>query len=452
MGRIRKYSLSQHSLLIVHIYFFLLIDESMSVPKKLYIESTTRCNLACDKCIKQMPGNRISNEDLPLPLFEKLLPELGEVDTLILNGIGEPLLHPHLVEMVAKARAVMKRDGVIGFQSNGVLMSTTMAEKLVEAGLSSVCFSLDGLQGEGEGNSVSSPSSLSVARALGNLRPFIRQKEVQTGLEIVVSQDNVEALPDLIQWGADQGVNYILVSHLFAYDKEMTNKSLFSPITQEVLSLFVKYQELARQQGIDLVRGLQAHVKFNRAAPDKQALELLAQMRKQAQAKDIYLHWADLLEYDAEQMDHTSALFATAQQVALARGIALELPPLQAEHNRSCLFIEDQAAFIGTRGEVMPCHFLWHSYSCMGGNEVIDVQQRDFGNLHDRSLTAIWEGDEYKRFREEARRAEYSRCWSCPQSPCADIVNNNLLTANDCHGSIVPCGHCRWSIGGLRCL
>lgn len=425
----------------------------MSVPKKLYIESTTRCNLACHKCIKQMPGNCISNEDLPLSLFEKLLPALSEVDTLILNGIGEPLLHPHLVEMVAKARAVMKSDGVIGFQSNGVLMSASMAEKLVEAGLSTVCFSLDGLQGEGEDNTVSSPSSVSVARALSNLRPFIRQKGVQTGLEIVVSQENVEALPDLVQWGADQGVNYILVSHLFAYDKEMAQQSLFSPITQEVRNLFVKYRELARQQGVDLVRGLQAYVKFNRATQDKQALLLLAEMRREAQEKDIYLHWADLLEYNVEQVEHTSAVFAAALKVAQDQGIALELPPLQAEENRSCLFIEEQAAFIGTRGEVMPCHFLWHSYSCMGGNEVIDVQQRDFGNLHNRSLAAIWEGNEYRQFRDEARRAEYSRCWSCPQSPCADIVNNNnLLTVNDCHGSIVPCGHCRWSIGGLRCL
>lgn len=425
----------------------------MSVPKKLYIESTTRCNLACEKCIKQMPGNFISNEDLPLSLFEKLLPALGEVDTLILNGIGEPLLHPHLVEMVAKARAVMKSDAVIGFQSNGVLMSSTMAEQLVEAGLSTVCFSVDGLQGEGDDNTgISSPSSVTAARALGNLRPFVGSKKVQTGLEIVVSQDNVEALPDLVQWGADQGVNYILVSHLFAYDKEMAQESLFSPVTPDVRDLFLKYQRLARQQKIDLVRGLQAYVKFNRASQDKQALVLLAEMRREAQEKDLYLNWIDLLEYDQEQIEHASALFAAAQKVAQAEGIALELPPLQAEQNRSCLFIEEQAAFIGTRGEVMPCHFLWHSYSCMGGNDLIDVQQRDFGNLHDRSLAAIWEGDEYRKFREEARKAEYSRCWSCPQSPCADIVNNNLLTVNDCHGSIVPCGHCRWSIGGLRCL
>ena len=328
-----------------------------------------------------------------------------------------------------------------------------MAEQFVEAGLSTVCFSVDGLQGEGDDNSgISSPSSVTVARALGNLRPFIRPKKVQAGLEIVVSQDNVEALPELVQWGARHGVDYILVSHLFAYDKEMAKKSLFSPVTPEVRNLFVKYQGLARQQGIDLVRGLQAYVKFNRASQDKQALLLLAEMHREAQEKDIYFHWADLLEYDVEQMEHTSALFAAAQKVAQAQGITLELPPLQAEQNRSCLFIEEEATFIGTRGEVMPCHFLWHSYSCMGGNELIDVQQRDFGNLHDSSLAAIWEGEEYRKFREEARRAEYSRCWSCPQAPCADIVNNNLLTVNDCHGSIVPCGHCRWSIGGLRCL
>ena len=76
-------------------------------PEKIYVELTTRCNLKCRMCVKYTAGSCIAEGDMPLELFKKLLPSLGHVRTLILNGIGEPLLHPDLDEIIALARARM---------------------------------------------------------------------------------------------------------------------------------------------------------------------------------------------------------------------------------------------------------------------------------------------------------------------------------------------------------
>jgi len=427
----------------------------MQVPKKLYIETTTRCNLQCEKCIKQTQGNRIGDADLPFALFEKMLPELAAINTLVVNGIGEPLLYPHLIELITRAREVMPEEGVIGFQSNGVLLTKSKALQLVQAGVSTICFSLDSIAEDSQPalSPLSAPSEEVIARAISNIHQADPAGQVKIGLEIVVSKDNIQQLPRLVRWGGQKKVDYILVSHLFAYDDEMLEKSVFTPVTRAEFALWKKAHNKAGQLGIDLELGLQASgTKFLKTEEEKRALELISKLREEAKNNDIYLHWDHLRMYSEDRLQQYTFLFDMAEQEADEYGIELNLPPLIADDERSCLFIEEQAAFVSTGGEVMPCHFLWHSYVCMSGRESIEVEARSFGSLQDATLSEIWQQSDYMRFRDEVAADEYSRCWSCLQGPCPDLVNNNLLAVNDCYGSMVPCGHCRWSIGGLRCL
>ena len=118
-------------------------------PEKIYVELTTRCNLRCPMCLKFAEGSCITEGDMDLALFERLLPALGTVRTLVLNGLGEPLLHPELETMVALARTALPADGTIGFQSNGLLLDRGRAERLLAAGLDTVCLSVDDLDGSG---------------------------------------------------------------------------------------------------------------------------------------------------------------------------------------------------------------------------------------------------------------------------------------------------------------
>ena len=73
-------------------------------PRKVYVEPTTRCNLHCPMCLKFSEGSCIEEGDLPLALFSTLAPSLKYTEFLVLNGIGEPLLHPELEQMIAMAR------------------------------------------------------------------------------------------------------------------------------------------------------------------------------------------------------------------------------------------------------------------------------------------------------------------------------------------------------------
>ncbi len=175
-------------------------------------------------------------------------------------------------------------------------------------------------------------------------------------------------------------------------------------------------------------------------------------MRQEARDKDIRLNLQGLVTQSKQKIDDIENLFQQARSIATTRGIDLFLPPLQASNQRSCVFMTDESTFIASNGDVMSCHFLWHTYSCQVLNETININKRVFGNISQQSLWEIWQDKEYTLFRKEAEQYDYSPCWNCSQGPCSTIVNGDNNYASDCFGSLVPCGHCQWNLGGFRCL
>lgn len=116
---------------------------SDDTPRVFHVEVTTRCNLRCPMCVKHADGGGIPEGDMPAEVFDALLPVLSTADALLLNGIGEPLLHPALERFVRRARGRMPETASIGFQTNGILMTPARARALVDAGADRFCLSVD---------------------------------------------------------------------------------------------------------------------------------------------------------------------------------------------------------------------------------------------------------------------------------------------------------------------
>src|SRR5512138_447606 len=87
-------------------------------PSKLFVEVTTRCNLRCAMCVKEAQGRPITEGDMTRETFERLAPAFSRLDALVLNGIGEPLLHRDLEHFIAAGRRAMPDAGWVGFQTN----------------------------------------------------------------------------------------------------------------------------------------------------------------------------------------------------------------------------------------------------------------------------------------------------------------------------------------------
>lgn len=432
-----------------------LLSMKSTHPKKIYLETTTRCNLQCRMCVKYAAASCIPERDMPVEVFNQLLASFSDVESLILNGIGEPLLHPHLFEFIRLARSRMAENTTIGFQSNGKLLDQQNAADLIEAGLDTLCLSVDGLQNSAADCASSGEHSFStVAKAVSNLNLARRRinSSFKIGLEIVLTRENIHELPDLVAWAADEDIDYIITTHLILYSEPTENLNLFNPNPLEAVQLFQKYNQKAFSQGLDLAECISSYQRYAGTRSESTVLELFSGIQKEAKEKDIRLNLQGLLEHDTFKPEEIEAIFQKARSIADSRGVDIFIPPLQALNERTCPFVTDEATFIASNGDVMPCHFLWHTYSCRVLREDIQVQEKVFGNVLQNSLETIWQSSHYEGFRKESSQYEYSSCWSCSQGPCSNLINDTADYANDCYGSQVPCGHCQWSLGGIRCL
>lgn len=111
-----------------------------------------------------------------------------------------------------------------------------------------------------------------------------------------------------------------------------------------------------------------------------------------------------------------------------------------------CPFVEDRVCFVRWDGEVSPCMQLLHNSYTYLLDEKRKVYRHSFGNVKEHSLYEIWNGAEYKDFRERVHDFEFPDCTMC------DGCNDRLENLKDCMYNTRPtCGACLWAQGIARC-
>lgn len=427
------------------------------LPSKFFVESTTRCNLRCAMCVKQTKGCEITESDMPLAVFERLLPAMTQAEALVLNGVGESLLHRDLPRMVALARQAMPEKGWIGFQSNGLLLTRERAQALLLAGLDRICLSVDSCSPETLRQVRAGAELDGLERALTVLREARAAtrseggRSFEAGVEVVVSRDTLDGLPELVEWAAKRGASFVLASQLLPYDRSAAKGSLFGVSPDASLEFFAPWRAKALEQGLDLSRFLAAFFRFLRSEEDVRLIRFVEAMAADAERKGIPLHLPNLVAEDLGRLDTVRETFARAETAAARCGVRLTLPTVSPKLDRRCDFVEDGGVFVTAMGDVTPCYFLWHGYSCFLDGALKRVRPKVFGNVRERSLQDIWNGQEFQSFRREVLEYDYPHCGSCTAAPCADILGEQPFEY-DCHGVEVPCGHCPWCSGGFHCL
>ena len=422
-------------------------------PSKLYVETTTRCNLNCFMCVKQQDGGRVCEGDLTTEIFARLDDALPHLDALILNGIGEPLLNPHLESFIRHARQRMPASGWIGFQSNGLLLTNLRAISLVDAGLDRICLSVD----------AASPATFRRVReggdlldmehafdALARAKAQCNRPQVQVGIEFVVMRSNLAELPAAIRWAADLGASFAIITHLLPYSDQHALEAVYSSCTAEAIELFDRYRQKAEQLGLDIYRYQEARWKYKRDADEQRIVALVEELRREAEARSLFTDMKKLLQLDPLWTTHVTDVFDEARAAARESGIDLRLPEVTLREKRHCSFVEDGGAFVSWEGKVSPCYFLWHRYSCFASGWKQEVQTRVFGNINEQSLREIWNGPAYRSFREQVIGYDYPTCANCSLAPCDYVQTDNFQ--QDCHIGDVPCGACLWCMGVFQCL
>jgi MoaA/NifB/PqqE/SkfB family radical SAM enzyme len=206
------------------------------------IELTTRCPLRCKMCIRAESADW-QYQDMAFEDFKKLLPYLREVETVVLEGWGESLLHKDLSQCI---RLVKQEGAQVGFVTSGMGLKENRVAELIEAGLDFVGFSISGTTPETHDAIRVNSHLLDVFHVV---RLFHEEKKRQgllrpkMHLVFLVVKDNIFEVPSVPSFAKELGIEEVV----------LTNICHCINVWQEKNRVFVwesgqnKYEEIVKQ-------------------------------------------------------------------------------------------------------------------------------------------------------------------------------------------------------------
>jgi MoaA/NifB/PqqE/SkfB family radical SAM enzyme len=325
-------------------------------PPKLdwiQVEITSRCGASCTYCPRSAFADEWLGRDLPLAVVEQLVPAFERTRMVHLQGWGEPLLHPDLLEMIR----VAKRAGAqVGTTSNGRTLDDPTIRSLIEADLDVLALSLAGTtDAEHERLRPDTPRA-EVLRAIERVRA-VREQHAATGRPTVhaalmifrSAQSALESqLEDLAQAGAEE----VIVSSL-------------TFVTHPDLEPEAELVDSADQLG--------------------ELMQRLEELRERFAGRGVRVH------------PHIASRFAPPRDCpenierALVVGSAGDVSP---------------CVLTGLPVKGSPAHWV-HGTRCL-------AEPRTFGRVPPEGLQSIWRRREYRRFRSQFRSGRLDpRCACC---------------------------------------
>ncbi len=177
------------------------------------IELTTRCPLSCRMCLRSERDDW-QLQEMSFENFRNIVPYLGDVETVVLEGWGESLLYPNLLECIQLAKGEGSR---VGFVTSGKGLTRKGASALVAAGLDFIGFSIAGTTEETH-NAIRVNSRL--PEIVDAVR-FIREEKGRLGrtqprvhLVFLMVKDNVSEVPGIPSFAREIGVEQVVLVNI----------------------------------------------------------------------------------------------------------------------------------------------------------------------------------------------------------------------------------------------
>ena len=184
-------------------------------PRELQLEVTGACNLRCRMCLVRYrePLDR-HRASLTFERFKALVDALPELETVTLQGLGEPLMAPDLFRMLEYGAG---RGLRMGFNTNATLLTRATAERLVELGLDWLHVSLDGATAATYEAIRDGSNFAKVERNVRGLVDVMRARGAERprlSIVFVAMRRNRAELPDVVRLAAAWGIPTVRVQNL----------------------------------------------------------------------------------------------------------------------------------------------------------------------------------------------------------------------------------------------
>ncbi len=366
----------------------------MDKIKKVYIEATSKCNLSCPMCSRNYWEDE-TPEHMDFQLYKTAIDEISKMDevhTVFFGGIGEPLCHPNIIEMIKLAKSTQKRVELI---SNGSLLDENMCIQIMDAQLDMIWVSIDSVE-EATFEQIRRGASHSGVNTNLEQFNFVRARKnscIKLGISFVLMKSNASELINLPTFARKNGASDVKVSNIIPNTTEIQNEAMY----ERTLALGLNTDEKNDHVNIDL------------------------------------------------------PLFDMTPEVSLASlmgkhaNVSIMGTPIVRRFN-NCKFIDESNVFIRSDGEVCPCMALLHTAKTALHGRTRTNYYASFGNISGNTLQDIWRSHKYSAFRESVSNFTFSPCTVCG---ACELVDENK---EDCYFNEFPtCGACLWSQGFVQC-
>jgi radical SAM protein with 4Fe4S-binding SPASM domain len=283
-------------------------------------------------------------------LFTSLIDQFENLQTLHLQGLGEPMLHPRFFDMVEYA---VNKGIRVTTNTNLTLLNARKAQRCIASGLDGVYFSIDGAKRETYENirlNARYDKVLSNLDLLGSTKAKNNSQLPHLKMVMVIMRQNLAELPDLVDLAARYDIEEVYVQQLSHDFGEASFTEKFQPLHDYV---------------------------------DEQTL----------------------LGEDPTRIEQ---YFHDASRRAARSGLRLRLPPTRPRLHQPGTPGPERcdwpwtSAYISFQGYMMPC--------CM----VSTPELMNFGLVNHNNLDEIWNGREYQAFRRQlSSENPHPMCSSC---------------------------------------
>lgn len=369
----------------------LIVQRPTTELARVYVEPTTACNLRCRTCIRNVWDEPIGY--MTAGTFARVaagVQALPHPPTVVFGGLGEPLVHPDILDMLRQAKRAEARVELI---TNGVLLDDACARALIDLGLDGLWVSLDGASPECYAG-VRVEGDLSVVMAnlerLRDLKILRRVQQPRIGVCFVAMKRNLAELPDVLKLEYRIGAREFLITHVYPHTQELLEEALY------------------RRSIGDSLRS-RSRIRMARPQFTRDTAWMLDAM--------INGHYGARLE-------GLDALWPTD----------------------TCPFVFRGSACVRWDGALSPCLPLLHRHTSYLGRRLRTSQPHILGSLQDQDLSALWDAPEYAALRRRLEEFDFPPCTACNACELADD------NQEDCFRNGPPtCGGCLWAQGFIRC-
>jgi radical SAM protein with 4Fe4S-binding SPASM domain len=240
----------------------------MQLPHFVQIEPVGQCNLRCQMCPVQFrrdgPARGVACMDYDV--FTRLIDQFSRRATeLHLQGLGEPMMHPRLFDMIEYAVGQGLR---VSSTSNLTLLSPRRAERCVTSGLAELNISVDSAE----------PATYERIRVgsrfqrvennvalLQATRQRLASERPRLKLVAVLLRQTLEGLPELVRLAHRWSIGELFVQHLCHDFAESSLPDEYRPMRefvdqqtliggdwQRIEQVFTETQDMADELGIKL--------------------------------------------------------------------------------------------------------------------------------------------------------------------------------------------------------